>query len=129
MAGNALTVAGFGFRRGARLASLEDALARLEAYHGTIDRLAATQSMWPLVRELGWARRIAVITVPDVTLPSATTLTRSAHSLRARGTGSVAEAVALLAAGPGATLLGPRLVSADRQATAALARRRLGDCP
>lgn len=116
------TVAGFGFRRGARLASLAEALERLEAQHGAVDRLAATQAMWPLVQALGRARGIAVIPVADAALPTATTITRSRHSLRARGTGSVAEAVALLAAGPGATLLGPRLISADRRATAAVAR-------
>ncbi|MDI5984177.1 cobalamin biosynthesis protein [Halomonas sp. M4R5S39] len=117
-----MTVAGFGFRREARLASLIDALERLHAHHGAVDRLAATRTMWPLVQELGLTRGIAVIPVADAALPTATTLTRSRHSLRARGTGSVAEAVALLAAGPGAQLLGPRLISADRLATAAVAR-------
>ena len=37
-------------------------------------------------------------------------LTRSAASLAAAGTGSAAEAAALAAAGPGARLLGPRIV-------------------
>ncbi|MDN3520047.1 cobalamin biosynthesis protein [Halomonas ramblicola] len=120
--GDAITVAGFGFRRGVRLASLIDALDRLHEHHGAIDRLAATRTMWPLVQELGRARGLAVIAVADAELPMAATLTRSRHSLRARGTGSVAEAVALLAAGPGAALLGPRLISADRSATAAVAR-------
>lgn len=117
-----MIVAGFGFRRGALLASLIDALDRLHEHYGAIDRLAATQTMWPLVQELGRARGIAVIPVADTALPTATTFTRSRHSLRARGTGSVAEAVALLAAGPGAELLGPRLISADRLATVAAAR-------
>lgn len=104
------------------MASLIDALARIEARHGAVDRLAAARTMWPLVQELGRVRGIAVIPVADAALPTATTITRSRHSLRARGTGSVAEAVALLAAGPGAALLGPRLISADRRATAAVAR-------
>ncbi|PMR71431.1 hypothetical protein CR158_13615 [Halomonas heilongjiangensis] len=117
-----MTVAGFGFRREARLASLVDALERLEAQHGSVDRLAATQTMWPLVQELGLARGLAVIRVEDEALPSAVTLSHSRHSLRARGTGSVAEAVALLAAGLGAELLGPRLISTDRRATVAVAR-------
>lgn len=117
-----MRVAGFGFRREARLASLVDALERLEAQHGAVDRLAATRTLWPLVQELGRARGLAVIRVEDEALPSAVTLSHSRHSLRARGTGSVAEAVALLAAGPGAELLGPRLISADRLATAAVAR-------
>lgn len=117
-----MRVAGFGFRREAKLASLVDALEQLEAQHGSVDRLAVTQSMWPLVQELGRARGLAVIPVADAALPTATTLTHSPHSVQARGTGSVAEAVALLAAGPGAELLGPRLISNDRLATAAVAR-------
>ncbi|SDM84489.1 cobalt-precorrin 5A hydrolase [Franzmannia pantelleriensis] len=117
-----MTVAGFGFRRGAQLASLIDALERIEAEYGAVERLAAAESMLPLVQALGRERGMAVIAVDDASLPQAATLTRSEPSLQARGTGSVAEAVALLAAGPGAVLLGPRLISADRMATVAVAR-------
>ncbi|MCD6006115.1 cobalamin biosynthesis protein [Halomonas sp. IOP_6] len=122
-----LRVAGFGFRSEATLESLIQALDQLidqygAAYkYGLINRLAAARSMLPLVEELGRLRNIEVIAVADAELSTVTTLTHSTHSLQARGTGSVAEAVALLAAGPGATLLGPRIISADRQATAALA--------
>ncbi|PAU76462.1 cobalamin biosynthesis protein [Halomonas salipaludis] len=118
-----MTVAGFGFRRGAQLASLIDALERIEAEYGAVDRLAAAQSMLPLVQALGRARGMAVVAVDDAALTQAATLTHSQQSLQARGTGSVAEAVALLAAGPGAALLGPRLISTDRMATVAVARR------
>ncbi|MEQ4538381.1 MAG: cobalamin biosynthesis protein [Billgrantia sp.] len=121
-ASNDMRVVGFGFRRAAPLASLADLLAQLEACYGPVDRLAAAASKQALVQALGRARGLAVICVEDETLPSVATLTHSRHSLTARGTGSVAEAVALLAAGPGATLLAPRLVSVDRMATAALAR-------
>jgi len=114
-------VVGFGFRRAAELASLAEVLDRLAAQHGPVDRLAATEAMLPLVQALGAARGIAMIPVPDAALPAARTLTHSSHSLQARGCGSVAEAVALVAAGPGAQLLGPRLISADRRATAAVA--------
>lgn len=117
-----MRVAGFGFRRGAGLASLDNALDRLCRRYGPVDRLAAVQSMLPLVQALGERHGIPVMGVAEGDLPQAATLTRSPHSLAARGTGSVAEAVALLAAGPGATLLGPRLISMDRQATAALAK-------
>ncbi|WP_148252296.1 cobalamin biosynthesis protein [Aidingimonas lacisalsi] len=122
VASDPVTVAGFGLRRGARLESLNEALEQLESRYGGVDRLAATRTLWPLVQALGRVRGIGVISVADADLPSAATLTRSRHSLQARGTGSVAEAVALLAAGPGATLLGTRLVSMDRMATAAVAR-------
>ncbi|QFT85772.1 hypothetical protein FIU88_12385 [Halomonas sp. THAF12] len=117
----AMRIAGFGFRRSATLASLTEALERLESRHGPADRLAAADSMRPIVQALGEARGLETLAVPDEALASAETLTHSPRSRRVRGTGSVAEAVAILAAGPGATLLGPRLVSADRRATAAMA--------
>lgn len=117
-----MIVAGFGFRRTATLASLEEVLDRLCEQHGPVGRLAVTEMMQPLVQALGEARGLEVIRVADDALPAAGTLTRSPYSLRARGTGSVAEALALIAAGPGAELLGPRCISADRRATAALAR-------
>ncbi|UYG08759.1 cobalamin biosynthesis protein [Halomonas sp. M4R1S46] len=116
-----MRVVGFGFRRSATLATLAEALERIETRHGPVDRLAAVESMRPLVQALGDARGLATLGVPDASLAKADTLTQSRHSREARGTGSVAEAVALLAAGPGATLLGPRLMSTDRRATAAVA--------
>ncbi|NYS62294.1 cobalamin biosynthesis protein [Vreelandella salicampi] len=118
----ALRIAGFGFRREATLASLGQALDQLADQYGAIDKLAAAHSMLPLVEELGRLRSIEVIAVADAELPTVITLTHSAQSLQARGTGSVAEAVALLAAGPNARLVGPRIISADRQATVALAK-------
>ncbi|MBL1268432.1 MAG: cobalamin biosynthesis protein [Halomonas sp.] len=121
MKAQALHVVGFGFRREATLASLAQALDQLIEQYGAIDKLAAACSMLPLVEELGRLRGIEVIAVADAELPTVTTLTHSAQSLQARGTGSVAEAVALLAAGHNAKLMGPRIISADRQATAALA--------
>ncbi|BCB07552.1 precorrin methylase [Vreelandella venusta] len=122
-----LRIAGFGFRSEATLESLIQALDQLiDQYgsvykYGLINRLAAARSMLPLVEELGRLRNIEVIAVVDAELSTVATLTHSTHSLQARGTGSVAEAVALLAAGPNARLVGPRIISADRQATAALA--------
>ncbi|NVK41068.1 MAG: cobalamin biosynthesis protein [Oceanospirillaceae bacterium] len=121
MAGDAVIIAGFGFRRSATPASLAEVLDRLCEHYGPVDRLAAAASMQTLVRRLGEARGLAVIAVPDTALASADTLTQSPHCLRTRSTGSVAEAVALCAAGPGAELLGPREISVDRCATAALA--------
>lgn len=114
-------VAGFGFRQQATLESLEQVLDQLMAEYGPIDQLAAAHSMLALVQRLGQARNLLVVSVADADLAGVTTLTQSAYSLRAKGTGSVAEAVALLAAGSGARLLGPRTVSNDRQATAAVA--------
>ncbi|ASK18599.1 cobalamin biosynthesis protein [Halomonas sp. N3-2A] len=122
-----LRIAGFGFRSEATLESLVQALDQLIDQYGSVDkyglinRLAAARSMLPLVEELGRVRNIEVIAVADAELSTVATLTHSTQSLQARGTGSVAEAVALIAAGPNARLVGPRIISADRQATAALA--------
>lgn len=124
-----MRVAGFGMRRSATLASLTEALERLEAQYGPADRLAAAESMRPTVQALGEARGLETLAVPDAALASADTHTYSPHSRRARGTGSVAEAVARLAAGPGSELLGPRLISPDRCATAAMARVATRDIP
>ncbi|TMU22865.1 cobalamin biosynthesis protein [Halomonas sp. ATBC28] len=121
MTAQGLRIAGFGFRSEATLESLAQAQDQLIDQYGAIDKLAAARSMLPLVEELARLRDIEVIAVADAELSTVTTLTHSEQSLHARGTGSVAEAVALLAAGPGATLLGPRIISADRKATAALA--------
>ena len=121
MEGQKIKVAGFGFRSEAPLTSLAQALDQLIEQYGAIDQLAAAHSMLPLVQQLGRLRSLEVVAVADTELSTVATLTHSTQSLQARGTGSVAEAVALLAAGPGATLLGPRILSADRQATAALA--------
>ncbi|MDN7133979.1 cobalamin biosynthesis protein [Halomonas sp. MC140] len=119
-----MRIAGFGFRREATLASLEQALEQLCQQYGDIDRLAVTHAMRPLVESLGRQHCLEVIVVADDDLASMATLTRSAYSQQAKGTGSVAEAVALLAAGSGARLLGPRIISADRKATAAVAKPR-----
>ena len=59
--------------------------------------------------------------IPPAALCAQTTATCSARVLAERGTGSVAEAAALAAAGPGARLLGPRVFSSDRMASCALA--------
>ena len=112
-----MIVAGFGFRAAAHGASFRDALARAangrcpDGFAAPADKAAA------LAAALGQP----VIPVAPEALALAETLTRSARVTALRGTGSVAEAAALAAAGRGARLLGPRAVSADRLATCALA--------
>ena len=115
-----MIVAGFGFRRGAGLPSLRDALARAAAGRavGALATVAdKTAALNGLADELG----VSVIAVDAADLARVATMTESAAARAARGTGSVAEAAALVAAGPGAALLGARVVSADRMATCALA--------
>lgn len=110
-------VAGFGFRESATAASLADALTR--AAGGRVVGVHATVA--DKADALAAALGKPVMPVAPEMLAPQPTLTSSAASLDARGTGSVAEAAALAAAGPGARLLGPRVVSADGRATCALA--------
>ncbi len=127
-------VAGFGFRAAAGLDALRAALAT--AQHGCppVEILAVPQDKIALVQAL--ANRIAaeraepgargcpltVIGVSPAALRAMRTPTRSIASIRHRATGSVAEAAALAAAGPGAVLLTSRHISPDRMATCAIAR-------
>lgn len=128
-------MAGFGYCSGATLASLAELLERLEDEFGRVDALAAVVDKAELVRDLGRERGLPVVIVGNEWLAGVETLTRSAYSERARNTGSVAEAVALLAAsslyhqGRGEVtadlqdvrLLGPRQISGDGRATGATA--------
>lgn len=113
-------IAGIGFRGQAGLDSVLDALERAGA--GTVRRLAlpARKRGHPLAAALERQGRV-LIWVDDAVLAATATPTESEVSRRAYATGSVAEACALAAAGPGARLAAPRALSADRMATAALA--------
>jgi cobalt-precorrin 5A hydrolase len=116
-----MKVAGFGYRRGAKLTSLVEALELAIQSYGQVDRLAASSEKFDRVKKLSVARDVPVEMVEASTLAEVTTLTQSQASLREKGTGSVAEAAALSAAGAGARLLGPRVISSDRMATCAVA--------
>ncbi len=122
MAGGAVIVAGFGFRSGATLDSLTDALARAggPARAGAL-ATAADKAASPVFRQLADRLALPIIPLPPEALQAQPTRTRSAASLAVRGTGSLAEAAALAAAGPGARLIGLRVVSGDGRATCALA--------
>ncbi|WP_313534755.1 cobalamin biosynthesis protein [Sphingomonas sp.] len=110
-----MIVAGFGYRSGATAASLRNALALAQADAPPVTHVATLADKLPLLAALGLPM-IALETLEEVATP-----TRSTASLAARGTGSVAEAAALAGAGPGACLLVPRQISADRMATCAIA--------
>jgi cobalt-precorrin 5A hydrolase len=119
-----MIVAGFGFRRAATAESLLDALDKARgpqapALLATAEDKAAAPAFQALSARLG----LPIHTVTLDALAQVETPTRSATVRALRGSGSVAEAAALVAAGPGASLLGPRAVSADRMATCALATR------
>lgn len=122
-----MRVAGLGFRQGVKVAALREALDAAGGHVGlgalaTISDKAATGALVSLAGELG----LPIRTVPADMLGCIETVTRSERVAASFGTGSLAEAVALVAAGRNARLVVQRAVSQDRTATAAIAE---GDGP
>lgn len=117
-----MIVAGFGFRSGAGISSLRAALVAAQEGHPPVTHLATVRSklaqLVPLADELG----LQLTGVEREALVASRTISRSAASLAAHGSGSVAEASALAVVGPGAYLFGPRHISPDRMATCAIAQ-------
>ncbi len=114
-----MIVAGFGCRSEAGEQSLR---AALHAHGETATALATLTHKEAQLAPLAKALRLPLILVDPSALAGIHTPTQSPASLATYGTGSVAEAVALLAAGPGAELVATRRISPDGQATCALAR-------
>lgn len=115
-----MIVAGFGFRREATLDALSEALARAGGSEG-VTHLATLASKAQGLEVLARALGLPVIAVPAEALRGVATVTRSERVEAMFGTGSVAEAAALVAVGPGARLVAARAVSADGTVTAAIA--------
>ncbi|MBP0484896.1 cobalamin biosynthesis protein [Sagittula salina] len=115
-----MIVAGFGFRSGATVESLNDAYDRARLGREA-DVLATVDDKLTLVAALGQSMRRPAVGVAARFLEAQETETVSEAVLQARGVGSVAEAAALAAAGPGARLMCLRVVSEDGRATCALA--------
>jgi cobalt-precorrin 5A hydrolase len=113
-------VAGFGCRAGATPAVLAAALAATG--HDRPDALAIIADRAALLEPLAARLGVPLIPVAAHALHGVATTTTSPASLIARGTGSVAEAAALVAAGPGARLIVSRRINPDRLATCAIAR-------
>ncbi|MET4898212.1 cobalamin biosynthesis protein [Sphingomonadaceae bacterium jetA1] len=114
-----MVIAGFGCRAAATAESFRDALA---ATGVRPDRIAVPADRLPQIADFAHAEGLAVQPVAPPLLESVATPTRSFISLAHRGVGSVAEAVALAAAGPGAQILVTRQISSDRMATCAIAQ-------
>lgn len=117
-----MIVAGFGFRSGADLSSLQEALSRAQQGQPPVTHLATAQDKLAVLVPLAEALGLPLTGVAPEALAAVSTATRSLASLAAREVGSVAEASALAAAGAGAHLLGPRQISPDRTATCAIAQ-------
>jgi cobalt-precorrin 5A hydrolase len=115
-------VAGFGFRGAATLSSCAAALALARRGQPEVTLLAAPDDKAALLEPLAAALGIPLIALAADRFDGVATPTASPASLSWRGTGSVAEAAALLAAGPGARIVARRCVSPDRMATCAIAR-------
>lgn len=111
-----MMVAGIGSRKGV---SVEDVLAAIETAleaHGlampALSALAtaALKKDEAAIAAAGRALNLPVIIVDDAALRTIETLSKSALSLDLAGTPAVSEASALVVAGAGAKLLGPRTV-------------------
>ena len=118
-----MTVAGLGFRAAASVASLRAALDAAGGPVGvtalaTSEAKAGAAVIAAFAAELG----LPIVGISAADLAAQDTLTDSARVRQKTGAGSLAEAAALAALGSGARLSGPRLVSPDRMATAAIAK-------
>lgn len=120
-----MIVAGFGFRKQADLAALKDALARTGTPRpdalACLAEKAGAEALNTLARELS----VPVIAVQEAQITGQPTPTCSPRIKARFGTGSVAEAVALVGARntQDARLTCTRVTSADGMATAAIAQR------
>lgn len=122
-----MKVAGLGFRKDATVESLRAALDAAGGAAG-LAALATTEAKSgdPAILALARELRLPVYGIAPEDIARQAVVTQSARVHAMHGTGSVAEASALAAAGPGSRLLGPRVTSPDGMATAALAERRVG---
>lgn len=115
-----MRVAGLGFRRGASLAALEAALSAVEARGGAAEALAVLpgKAADPALALLAERRGLPLLAAE---VRGVETPTRSARIEAMHGTGSVAEAAALVAAGAGARITVARISAPDGMATCAMA--------
>jgi cobalt-precorrin 5A hydrolase len=121
-------VIGLGFRDRASarsIAEVLDVVATRAAMPGVARAIAVAddKAAHPGLRAAAHAAQLPIEAVAAAALRAtdARVATRSEQVKKHRGVGSVCEAAALAAAGAGARLVVTRIVSADRQATAAAA--------
>jgi cobalt-precorrin 5A hydrolase len=117
-----MRVAGLGFRREATIESLRDALAAAGGACG-LDALATVTDKADAAVIVSLARELdlTIKPVPAEILAGVETSTYSVRIETMFGTGSLAEAAALAAAGRRARLVSARAISRDKAATAAIA--------
>lgn len=119
-----LCVAGMGCRADVSPEALHEAL-RLVAGQHRIDALATLEerAALPALQELSRDTGLPLLDMPREVLAGIATPTQSPRILASFATGSVAEALALLAIGPQAHIATPRQISTDGSASAAIAIR------
>ena len=117
-----MKIAGMGFRETAGISSLRSALMSTGGTDGVVAlATAAEKAQAPALIALAEELRLPICAITPVALAAVQTQTWSDRVASRFGTGSLAEAAALAAAGPAARLVAPRAVSADGMATAAIA--------
>lgn len=116
-----MIAAGIGFRSSAPVESLQAALSLALAQSARRPQALATAAAKATAPQITALAHTLDLPVLAVDVAGMITPTLSAQSLQTHATGSVAEAAALIAAGPGARLIVGRVTSPDGMATAALA--------
>ncbi len=112
---------GLGLRAAANLEGVQHLFRRLQVMPPLTLAVPAFRQAHPVVASLQ-AAGFRLVPIPEAMLLGVSTPTRSPRILARFGTGSLAEACALIAAGPGARLVQARVISADGCVTAALAQ-------
>jgi cobalt-precorrin 5A hydrolase len=117
-----MRVAGLGFRKEATIAALREALLAAGGARG-LDALATAtdKAEAAVIVALAYELGLTIKPVPAEVLARVETATHSTRVETMFGTGSLAEAAALAAAGRRARLVSARSVSRDKTATAAIA--------
>ena len=116
-----MRVAGFGFRQSAGAESLAAAFSLTNGRNVTHIATVASKAEASAMKDFAARLGLPIIPVPEGVLTQTPVVTHSAKSFETHGTGSVAEASALAAAGERARLEAPRVVSPDGMATCAIA--------
>ena len=120
-----MRLVGIGFRGAAELSSLQNAVQKtLTKSGGKIDAVVteSAKSREKVFRELAEVLQVPGLGIARRDLELMITPTQSQRIQDQFGTGSLAEAAALAAAGPTAQLVVERLISDDGRATAAIAQ-------